>query len=238
MMQIIGLLGVSENLAEVLIEIFPRETSAKFSENLENLDLKINENAVDANGNLIFGGKLFVGGKANSNEKNNSLLAFKRELRELKSQSENLSEEIESNEIETEKARKILAENENEIVDLQSLIVKVERELLSLEIQEKSIKQEIERAERHKKVVGEETKQIETELEQIRQKQNDAKTNAEKAEKRKIFQRKIRANLAKIKRRANESRRRKCCFEREKNARGDFKRASAFGAKRSAARRK
>ena len=179
--KIIDLLGVSENLAGILSEIFPRETSARFSENLENIELQINENAVDADGNLIFGGKLYVGGKTNSNEKNTSLLAFKRELRELKTNSEKLNAEIQSNETETEKARKILVEKENEIVDLQSLIVKVERELLSLEIQEKSIKQEIERAERHKKVVGEETKQIKTELEQIRQKQTDAKLNAEKA---------------------------------------------------------
>ncbi len=179
--QIKDFLGISDDFAEILEEIFPREMSAKLVEDFDYSE-KSDENFATFEGDLNFGGKLFVGGKANANEKNTSLLAFKRELRELKTNSETLSEEIEKAEKETEKARKILVEKENEIVDLQSLIVKVERELLSLEIQEKSIKQEIERAERHKKVVGEETKQIETELAEIQQKQKDAKFNAEKAE--------------------------------------------------------
>ncbi|CAN5192318.1 hypothetical protein BH20ACI1_BH20ACI1_12000 [soil metagenome] len=180
--QIRDSLGISEEFAEILEEIFPREMSAKLVEDFDYSE-KSDENFATFAGDLNFGGKLFIGGKANANEKNNSLLAFKRELRELKSNSEKLAKEIEKAEKETEKARKILVEKENEIVDLQSLIVKVERELLSLEIQEKSIKQEIERAERHKKVVGEETKQIENELAEIQQKQKDAKLNAEKAEK-------------------------------------------------------
>ncbi len=140
------------------------------------------KNFATLDGDLNFGGKLFVSGKANANEKNTSLLAFKRELRELKTNSEKLGKEIERAEKETESARLYLTEKENEIVDLQSLMVKIERELLSLEIQEKSIKQEIERAERHKKVVAEESKQIETELAEIQEKQKEAKLNAGKAE--------------------------------------------------------
>ena len=179
--QIKDFLGISDDFSEIISEVFPREMSAKLVEDFDYAE-KSGETFATFEGNLNFGGKLFVGGKANANEKNNSLLAFKRELRELKSNSNLLSEEIEKAEKETEQARRILTEKENEIVDLQSLIVKVERELMSLEIQEKSIKQEIERAERHKKVVGEETKQIETELAEIQRKQKDAKLNAEKAE--------------------------------------------------------
>ena len=200
--QIKDLLGISDEFAEVLEEVFSREMSAKLVEDFDYSE-KNDENFATFAGDLNFGGKLFVGGKVNANEKNTSLLAFKRELRELKSTGELLSNEINSNEIETEKVRKILVEKENEIVDLQSLIVKVERELLSLEIQEKSIKQEIERAERHKKVVGEETKQIETELEQIRQKQKDAKLNAEKAESAKNISAE---NYAQITEKLNEAR--------------------------------
>ena len=194
-------LGISEEFAEILEEIFPREMSAKLVGDFNYT--KNDETFATYEGDLNFKGKLFIGGKPNTNEKNTSLLAFKRELRELKSNSETLSAEIESNETETEKARKILIEKENEIVDLQSLIVKVERELLALEIQEKSIKQEIERAERHKKVVGEETKQIETELEQIREKQKDAKLNAEKAAEAKNISAE---NSARITQKLNEAR--------------------------------
>jgi len=178
-----NLIGVSDDFADFLIEIFPREMSARVVENLDEIKTETTENFATFEGDLVVGGKLFVSGKAQRDEKNTSLLAFKRELRTLKTQNESLSKEIEKAEKETEKSRRILSEKENEIVDLQSLIVKIERELLGLEIREKSIVQEIERAARHKKVVGEETKQIERELSEIQNKQKDAELNALKAEK-------------------------------------------------------
>jgi len=176
-------LDVSDDLAEILMEVFPREMSAQLVENFDKAKVKDDEIFADFDGDLNFGGKLFVSGKSNKGEKNSSLLAFKRELRELKTKSELSGKEIERAETETEKARFYLTEKENEIVDLQSLMVKIERELLSLEIREKSIRREIERAERHKKVVGEETEQIKTELALIQEKQRAAKLNANKAEK-------------------------------------------------------
>ncbi|MGI8639914.1 MAG: chromosome segregation protein SMC [Pyrinomonadaceae bacterium] len=176
-------LGISDEIAELLDEVLPREMAAQLVEDFHAAKVESDEIFATFDGDLNFGGKLFVSGKANANEKNSSLLAFKRELRELKTNSEKLGKEIEKAERETEKASLCLVEKENEIVDLQSLIVKVERELLGLEIREKSIKQEIERAERHKKVVAEETKQIETELAEIQEKQKEAKLNAQKAEK-------------------------------------------------------
>jgi len=176
-------LGVSDDLAEILTEVFPREMAAQIVEDLNKAKVNSDEIFADFDGDMNFGGKLFVSGKLNKGEKNSSLLAFKRELRELKTKSELSGKEIERAETETERARLYLTEKENEIVDLQSLMVKIERELLSLEIREKSIRQEIERAERHKKVVGEETEQIKTELALIQEKQKDAKLNANKAEK-------------------------------------------------------
>jgi chromosome segregation protein len=179
--QIANLIGVSEDFAAVLEEVFTREMAAQLVEDFDKI--KGNENFVNSEGDFVFGGKLFVGGKANSNEKNSSLLAFKRELRELEKQSEKLAQENEKAEQETEKARQILTEKEEKIVDLQSLIVRIEREILGLEIQEKSIAQEIERAERHRKVVSEEARQIEAEIAETKTKQKEAHTNAQKAEK-------------------------------------------------------
>jgi chromosome segregation protein len=181
--KIADFLGVSDDFAATLEEVFPQEMSARLVEDLDKIKAKTGESFVDFEGDFVFGGKLFVSGKANSNEKNSSLLAFKRELRELEKQSEKLSKEIERAESETEKARANLAEQEEKIVDLQSLIVRIEREILSLEIQEKSIAQEIERAERHRKVVSEEVRQIEAEIAEIQTRQKEAKTNAQKAEK-------------------------------------------------------
>jgi chromosome segregation protein len=181
--QISDFLGVSADFAAFLEDVFPREMSARLVENFDGIKIKTDESFVNSNGDLNFGGRLFVGGRANSGEKNSSLLAFKRELRELEKQSDKLLKETEKAEKETEKNRQILTEKEEKIVDLQSLIVRIEREILGLEIHEKSINHEIERAERHRKVVSEEAKQIEVEILEIQTKQKDARASAQKAEK-------------------------------------------------------
>ncbi|MDQ3181158.1 MAG: chromosome segregation protein SMC, partial [Acidobacteriota bacterium] len=196
-------LGVSDEVAELLNEIFPREMAAQITENLDETKAESDEVFATFDGDLNFGGKLFVSGKPNANEKKISLLAFKRELRELETNSTVLGKKIEKAETGAERARFNLTKKENEIVDLQSLMVKIERELLSLEIREKSIRQEIDRAERHKKVVGEETNQIETELGEIQEKQKEAKFNAQKAEKARSISAE---KLANVTRKLNEAR--------------------------------
>lgn len=174
-------LGISKDFADILSNIFPQEMSAKVVERLDKTNGKKGEVFVTFDGDLIIDGKLFVSGKANANEKNNSLLAFKRELRELEKSSKKSAIEIEKQEKIVERSRQLLSEKENEIIDLQSFIVQVERNLLSQEIQSKSLLQEIERAERHKKVVSEETKQIQNEIQQITKKRQEAQSNAKNA---------------------------------------------------------
>ncbi len=195
-------LGLSEDFAKLLHKIFPREMAAQVVEKLEDAknDSKI---YVTLQGDLIIGGKLFVSGKTKTNEKNTSLLAFKRELRELEKSANDLQKQIESAEKNTNKAHGILAKHEDQLVDLQSFIVKVERELLSQETQAKSLVQETTRAERHQKVVLEETKQIETEITEISEKQKEAKVNAGKAEKARIT---ASENLSKISGKLSEAR--------------------------------
>jgi chromosome segregation protein len=201
--KLLDFLGVSDDFAEILVEIFPREMSAETVENFDKLKFSGDKNFVNFNGDLVFGGKLFVGGRAGANEKNSSVLAFKRELRELEERNASLKKEFESAEKETEKTRKILSEKENQIVDLQSFISQSERDLLAQEIQAKTLAQEIERAERHKRVVSDETKQIEKELAEVRAKISDAKANAVKAEKA----RKLASDaLAKISEKLNQAR--------------------------------
>ncbi|MDQ3063555.1 MAG: hypothetical protein M3R14_11960, partial [Acidobacteriota bacterium] len=201
--QIANFLGIASDFIELLAKTFPREMAARLVEDLEKSNARDNEIFVSFDGDLNFGGKLFVGGKANAGEKNASLLAFKRELRELGSATEKLNKEVAKAEKDAAKAREILAEKENKLVDLQSFIVKVERELLSIEIGAKSLVQETERAERHKKVVGEEAKQIQTELLATEGKRMEAKVNAGKAEKARSA---ASENLAEISRRLNEAR--------------------------------
>ena len=182
-LNIANLIGVSDDFAELLAQVFPREMAASLTEDFENVAARNDEVFVNTDGDLNVGGKLFVGGKRSANEKNTSLLAFKRELRELEKTIEKLNGEVETAAKESEQAREVLAEKENKLVDLQSFIVKFEREILAVEVRAKSLAQEIERAERHKKVVGEEAKQIKGELAEVETKRADAKLNAGKAEK-------------------------------------------------------
>ncbi|MGI9034619.1 MAG: chromosome segregation protein SMC [Pyrinomonadaceae bacterium] len=178
---LLNFLGVAEDFAETLRQVFPREASAQVVEKLDKIKADGNEIFVTFDGDLLVGGKLFVSGR--TNEK--SLLSFKRELRELAAESARLAKEIEKSEKETGKARRILEDKENQIVDLQSFIVQAERELLGQEIRAKNLEQETMRAERHKRVVGEEIEQIESELAEIRRRQREAETNSQKAEKAK-----------------------------------------------------
>ncbi len=178
--EISQLLGTSGEVIETLKNVFPIEMSAKFVKDFE--QAKAGEVLVDADGNLAVGKKFLVGGKHVAGEKNKSLLAFKRELRGLETDTEKLSKEIEIAETKTEKAKKKLSVAEEKLVDLQALIVKIERTILSQEIQSKSLKQEIERSIRHKRVVGEETAQIGRELKENELKKTSAAENAANAE--------------------------------------------------------
>ena len=156
--------------------------SAKLVESFDGRDAKDGEFLVNYDGDLLIGGKLFVSGRVSTNGKNTSLLAFKRELRELEKAGGILEKQINTAETETEKNRAILIDKEEKTVDLQSLIIKVERGLLGLDMQEKSVRQEIERAERHQRVVGDEIGQIGEELTEIQNRRAEAKENSEKAD--------------------------------------------------------
>ncbi len=176
-------LGISKEFAKSLANVFPREMSAKFVESVNHARKNESDIYVTLEGDLIVGGQLFVSGKTNSNEKNSSLLAFKRELKELEKNSKKFAGEIARLEKIVEKARQELSSKEESIVDLQSFIVQVERKVLSQEIQSKSFQQEIERVQRHKKVVLDDTLQIEGEIGDIKLKRIDASENAKEAEK-------------------------------------------------------
>ncbi|MEO7673755.1 MAG: hypothetical protein ABIU09_06725, partial [Pyrinomonadaceae bacterium] len=179
-------LGVSAELAASLQAVFPRELSAELVEDLSSTEKNRADIRIDYSGDMVVGGKLFVGGNAASDEKNLSLLAFKRELAGLGKAVSKLAKEIASAEAKCEIDRKDLADKEEKTVDLQSLIIKVERGILGMELQERSAIQEIERAERHRQVVASELKQIRSEIEQVHAKLAEAASSSESAEKLRI----------------------------------------------------
>lgn len=184
---IASFLGIGKEFSKVLAKVLPREMSAKVVDSLEKVKSNSDEIVVTKNGDLIIGGKLYISGKANSNEKNSSLLALKRELRELGKTTKKTFKRVEKAQSAVDKTMALLAQKEDEILDLQAFIVKNERELLSHEIHSKSLVQEIERAERHKKVVKDEIGQIENEIKQIEKRRIESQKNEKTAQKARVL---------------------------------------------------
>ena len=177
------LIGVSPDFAATLRNVFPREMTARLVDNFADVMSASGEVLVNTDGDLMIGGSLIVSGKpAGIGDKNESLLAFKRELGQLGKAVKSLSADLGKAKAETDKASQRLGQAEEKMVDLQSLIIKVERGLHGLEIQETSARQEIERAERHKRVVADETAQVDREISEIESRKADAAANAKTAE--------------------------------------------------------
>ncbi|CAN5546860.1 chromosome segregation protein SMC [soil metagenome] len=175
-------MGVSGELAKALRQIFPREMSARLMADLDEKQAVDGEILVNFDGDLLLGGRMFVGGKQKTTGKNSSLLAFKREMNQLGKDCAKLEAEIEKATAKTEKARAELVENEGKTVDLQSLIIKIDRGIHGLQIQVRAAREEIARAERHRKVVSDEVGQINSEIAELKQKKADALANKKAAE--------------------------------------------------------
>lgn len=174
-------LGISEETAKVISEIFPREMSTLLVPDIHKANVKEGEMLIDHGGDLSIGGRMFVTGSKRPDGKNTSLLAFKRELNQLAKDCAKLDRSIESAKAEVEKRRTSLVENESKTVDLQSLIIKVDRGIHGLQIQVHSAREEIGRSERHRKVVADEVSQIASEIGDLKQRRAEALLNQEAA---------------------------------------------------------
>lgn len=179
---IADILGVSEALSDVLRQIFPREMSARLVKDLDEGSGKTGENVVNYDGELLIGGRMLIAGKRKSAGKNDSLLAFKRELNQLDKDSRALAAKIEDATAAVETHRAELVDLESKTVDLQSLIIKVDRGIHGLQIQVRAAKEEITRAERHRRVVDDEAVQIKAEIAELERKLSDAFANKNDAE--------------------------------------------------------
>ena len=175
-------LGVSGELANALRQIFPREMSARLVKDLNQSDAKDGEILVNYDGDLLLGGRMFVGGGRSSAGKNESLLAFKRELNQLEKDCAQLVSDVATATSATESARGSLIDHESKTVDLQSLIIKVDRGIHGLQIQVHAAREEITRAERHRKVVTDEAGQIQSEITELEQKRSEALSSKQAAE--------------------------------------------------------
>jgi len=174
-------LGVSPEFAATLREVFPREMAAKLVDDLSAGGTSAGDVQINFEGEILLGGRMFIGGKRGSDGKNESLLAFKRELHDLEAASVKLASAIEKAKVKVESARGTLIDLESKTVDLQSLIIKVDRGIHGLQIQVRAAREEIERAERHRKVVDDEAGQTQAELVDLQQRLTDAATNKQAA---------------------------------------------------------
>lgn len=174
-------LGASNEVANVLRQIFPREMSARLVRDFSSNESR-GEILVNFDGDLLLGGHLLIGGNANATGKNESLLAFKRELHELDAECARLASAVEASQSATETSRASLIDLESKTVDLQSLIIKVDRGIHGLQIQAHAAHEEIQRAERHRKVVADETTQVEAEIADLTGKRNEAGESRQQAE--------------------------------------------------------
>ncbi len=175
-------IGVSGELSDALRQIFPREMSARLVTDLHQDHVVDGGILVNFDGDMLLGGRMFVGGKQKSTGKNASLLAFKRELNQLGKDCTRLAADIETATAKVDKARAILVESESKTVDLQSLIIKVDRGNHGLQIQVHAAREEIARAERHRKVVADEAGQIQSEIEEVKQKYAGAQVSKQNAD--------------------------------------------------------
>lgn len=170
-----GLLGADNELRNALSELFPREFAAELTDDLASG--KGGDVQVTPDGELLFGGRMLVTGNGAAGGQNESLLAFKRELTGLESDTARIAKQIETARSKSEAARLTLTENEGKMVDLQSLIIKVDRSVHGMQIQLRSAKDEIDRAQRHRRVVADDIGQTSSEMAELKQKFDDAVTN-------------------------------------------------------------
>lgn len=173
-------LGASEAVIAALRNVFPREMSARLVRDLG--DGSEGATLVNYQGEMLLGARLLVGGKVNAAEKNESLLAFKRELNQLSKDCSKMAHDLEKSAAAVESARNALVENEGKMVDLQSLIIKVDRGIHGLQIQVHSAREEIDRAERHRRLVADEAGETRREIEEAEARRQEAKAGKEGAE--------------------------------------------------------
>lgn len=179
------LLGVSDELLNVLERVMPKEINARVVTSLENaLAFSFNSNDlfVTHEGDWASGGNFISAGAARSFAEGAGLLTFKRELRELEARSSELKvslEEVENRVAETQKHQREL---EEKLSSLNGQIGREEREEMQREMRASQLAQEIERAARHVKVVTDDLARVENEEKELIERRAKTLTDAEHAE--------------------------------------------------------
>ncbi|HWN10036.1 MAG TPA: chromosome segregation protein SMC [Pyrinomonadaceae bacterium] len=184
-LRISDLLGAPRELVAVLQRTLPGKMNARLAANLDDAmakSLATGEVFVTLNGDWVASGQFVSAGDARSLEEGASLLAFKRELRELETRAEALRSESIAAEASAKHASARLVELEDAVVILNEAIGREEREAMTRELTASGLAHEIERAERHMRVVNEDAARVEQERAEVERRRSAAITDSEAAE--------------------------------------------------------
>jgi chromosome segregation protein len=177
--KIADLLEISDELKDILRGVLPDALDFLVIDDLSESAKFADQNCVTLSGEIMRQNRFFSFGQQGEKQ---SILSFKRELRELAARAEELKANFESTELTVKNARDVLKTHEEAIANLNSAISFDEREVMSLEMESKSLRQEVERAERHKKVVEDEKVRLQNELKDLTEKQAKAEADGKTAE--------------------------------------------------------
>lgn len=184
-LRISDLLGAPQQLVTVLKRTLPQKMNAHLAANLEDAmskSIATGEMYVTLNGDWIASGQFVNAGDARALEEGAGLLAFKRELRELETRAETLSQEVENASQLAKDARARLVELEDAVVLLNEAIGREERDAMQRELTVSGLDQEVERVERHMRVVGQDSARVDAERIEVEHRRAQALSEAEAAE--------------------------------------------------------
>lgn len=178
-------LNLSRELLEVLERTMPERMNARIVNTLDDavgLSLATGDMFVTVEGDWVTGGQFVNAGNGQALEEGAGLLTFKRELRELQSQVQDLKAQLAVAEVAVKDARLRLTEMEESVVLLNASIAREERELMTLEMTETTVQQDVERAERHMRVVADDRTLLRQEQAEMEQKLAETLRDAQMAE--------------------------------------------------------
>ena len=178
-----ALLGVSPELRATLERALAREMQTRIADDIEQavaLSLETQAPYVTPEGDWVCGGTLLSAGV--ERQTGESLLAFKREMRELEARAARLSEEVKAAELAEREAQARVGELEEKSKQLDEAIGRAERELVALEMNAAQWAQEIARTERHMRVVADDLERLLEERRDLEARRTKTARDAEAAE--------------------------------------------------------
>lgn len=178
-----ALLGVSPELRATLERALAREMQTRIADDIEQavaLSLETQAPYVTPEGDWVCGGTLLSAGV--ERQTGESLLAFKREMRELEARAARLSEEVKAAELAEREAQVRVGELEEKSKQLDEAIGRAERELVALEMNAAQWAQEIARTERHMRVVADDLERLLEERRDLEARRTKTARDAEAAE--------------------------------------------------------